>query len=145
MLALAAEKKGVLYKNDVQALELIVAQEMTVLRRIKQLETEREALIGKAAMLSHRPKSTMRLSDIIELLSGEIRAEFIKVRDELSTVVQQLRNSNKANKGLIETQLQYASFCVNLLSGHTGPLSTYSNVGEMNNKEELTFLIDQSI
>jgi flagellar biosynthesis/type III secretory pathway chaperone len=145
MLALAAEKKGVLFKNDVQGLELIVAREMAVLKRIKQLEIEREILIGKAAMLSHRPKNTMRLSDMIELLSGETRTNFIKVRDELSGVVTQLKNSNKANKGLIETQLQYASFCVNLLSGHTGPLSTYSNVGEMNDKEELTFLIDQSI
>ncbi len=145
MLALAAEKKDVLFKNDVPRLELIVAREMTVLKRIKQLETEREALIAKVAMLSHRPKSTMRLSDMIDMLDGDLRAEFIQIREELSDVVLQLKNSNQANKGLIETQLQYASFCVNLMSGHTGPLSTYSNAGQMNDKEEATFLIDQSI
>lgn len=145
MLALAAEKKAVLFQNDVQGLELIVAREMTVLKRIKQLETEREALIAKAAVLSHRPKSTMRLSDMIELLDGDMRTDFVRIREELSDVVLQLKNSNQANKGLIETQLQYASFCVNLLSGHTGPLSIYSNAGHMNDKEESTFLIDQSI
>ncbi len=145
MLALAAEKKEVLFKSDVQGLELIVARELTALKKIKQLEAEREALIGKAAALSHRPKNTMRLSDMIELLDGELRADFINIRDELSNVVAQLKSSNKANKGLIETQLQYASFCVNLLAGHAGPLSTYSNVGQMNDKEELTYLIDRSI
>lgn len=145
MLALAAEKKDVLFKNDVQGLELIVARELTVLNKIKQLEAEREALIAKAAALSHRPQSTMRLSDMIDLLDGDMRTDFIKIRDELSDVVAQLKNSNKANKGLIETQLQYASFCVNLLAGNAGPLSTYSQVGQMNNKEELTYLIDRSI
>ncbi len=145
MLALAAEKKDVLFSNDVQGLELIVARELTVLKRIKQLEAEREALIAKAALLSHMPKNTMRLSDMIEMLDGDMRAEFVLIREELSDVVSQLKNSNNANKGLIETQLQYASFCVNLMSGHTGPLSTYSQVGQMNDKEELTFLIDQSI
>ena len=145
MLALAAEKKDVLFKNDVQGLELIVAREMTVLKRIKQLEAEREALIARAAILSHRPKNAIRLSDLIEMLDGDMRAEFSRIRDELTDVVSQLKNSNKANKGLIETQLQYASFCVNLLAGHTGPLSTYSHAGQMNDKEELTYLIDRSI
>ncbi len=145
MLILAAQKKEVLFNNDVQGLELIVAREMTVLKRIKQLENERELLIARAAMLSHRPKNTMRLSDMIEFLSDDMRTEFIRIRDELSDVVSQLKNSNKANKGLIETQLQYASFCVNLLAGHTGPLGTYSPVGQVNDKEEKTFLIDQSI
>lgn len=145
MLALAAEKKDVLFKNDVQGLELIVARELTVLKRIKQLEAEREALIAKAAALSHKPQSSMRLSDMIDLLDGDMRVGFIKIRDELSDVVAQLKSSNKANKGLIETQLQYASFCVNMLAGNAGPLSTYSHVGQINDKEDLTYLIDRSI
>lgn len=146
MLALAAEKKAALFKNDVPCLELVVAQEMAVLKRIRLLEADREALIGKAAALSHKDKSTMRLKDIIETINGDMRDEFIRIRDELSDVVTQLKLSNKANKGLIETQLQYASFCVNLLSGQINSLSTYSNVGEMNDRqEEATFLIDQSI
>lgn len=146
MLALAAEKKDALFKNNVADLDVVVAREITVLKRIKQLETEREALIEKAATLSHRPKSTMQLKDIIELVSGELHEEFVQIRDELNNVITQLKLSNDANKGLIETQLQYASFCVNLLAGHVGALGTYSNAGGMNEKQEkVTFLMDQSI
>lgn len=146
MLALAQEKKEVLFKNDVAALEIVVAREMNVLKTIKQLEAERESLIDKAAVLSHMPKKDMRLKDIIELTSGDMRNEFIRIRKELQDVVMELKRCNKANKGLIETQLQYANFCVNLFSDQTGILSTYSNAGEMNDKqEEATFLIDQSV
>lgn len=146
MLELAAKKKDALFKNNVDDLDVVVACEITVLKRIKQLEAEREALIERAAVLSHRPKSTMRLQDIIELVSGDVQEEFIRIRDELNDVIVQLKMSNKANKGLVETQLQYASFCVNLLSGNVGTLGTYSNAGGMNEKQEkATFLIDQSI
>lgn len=146
MLALAAEKKEAVLKNDVQQLEVVVARETTVFNRIKQLETEREALIEKAAVLSHVPKGTMKLTDIIELVNGDLREDFIKIRDELSDVVTKLKLSNKVNKDLVKTQLQYTSFCVNLLTGSSGPLSTYSNDGEMNDeRKEVTFLIDQSV
>jgi len=146
MLALAAEKKDALFKNNVADLDVVVAREITVLKRIKQLEAEREALIEKAAVLSRLSKSTLNLSDIIELVSGDMREEFIRIRNELHDVIAQLKLSNKANKGLIETQLQYASFCVNLLSGHVGTLSTYSHAGGISDKQEkATFLIDQSV
>ncbi len=146
MLALAADKKEALFNNNVADLDVVVAHEITVLKRIKQLETEREALIEKAAVLSHRPKSTMRLTDIIELVSSDMREEFKRIRDELNDVIMQLKLSNQANKGLIETQLQYASFCVNLLAGHVSALGTYSNAGGMNEKQQkATFLIDQSV
>ena len=146
MLALAADKKDALFKNNVADLDAVVARETTVLKRIKQLEAEREALIEKAAVLSHKPKSTMRLTDIIELVSGDMREEFTRIRDELNDVIMQLKLCNKANKGLVETQLQYASFCVNLLSGHVGAIGTYTNAGGMNDKQQkATFLIDQSV
>jgi len=145
MLVLAAEKRDVLFKNDVKGLELIVAKELSVLKAIKHLEAQREELIGKAAVLSHRAKDTMRLTDIIEILNGDLKEEFIRIRGELSGLVAELKKSCKANKGLIETQLQYASFCVNLLSGQAGPLSLYSHEGEINNKEEITYLVDRSV
>jgi len=146
MLALAAEKKDALFKNNVDDLEVVVAREVAVMKRIKQLEAEREALIQKAEILSHRPKSTMRLTDIIELVSGDMHDEFIRIRSELNDVITQLKISNTANKGLIETQLQYANFCVNLLAGNVGILGTYSNAGAIDdNQEKATFLIDQSV
>ena len=61
MLALAAEKKDALFKNNVADLDVVVAREITVLKRIKQLEAEREALIEKAAVLSRLSKSTLNL------------------------------------------------------------------------------------
>lgn len=145
MLALAAEKRDVLLKNDVAGLEFIVARETVVLKRIKQLETEREALIARTAALSHRPKDALRLTDIIAMAGGELRGELVRLRGELGELTERMKNSNTMNRGLIETQLQYANFCVNLLSGQEGTLSVYSNAGEMNDKEDLTYLIDQSI
>lgn len=147
MLALADEKKDALIKNDTGMLDLVVAKEWAVLKTIKQLEAQRESLIERAEALCHRPKGSMRLSDMISIVRDDMRSDFIRIKSELSELVLNLKGKNAANKVLVETHLQYATFCVNLLSGSlNASLNTYSNSGEMNDgQEQSTLKIDQSV
>ena len=145
MLALAEDKKTALMKNDVTHLESIIAKEWALLKVIKQLETERESLIGRIAALCHLPKETLRIEHIIDVLKAGMQDEFIHLREELAGVLSRLSETNLVNRGLVDTHLAYSAFCVNLLSGQShSPLSTYSHSGAVNARQENgNMLIDQ--
>lgn len=147
MLALAGEKKECLIKNDVEVLEHIVAKEWTVLKKIKQLETEREGLIGKIAALCRMPKETLRLEHILSFLDGHIQDDFMRIKKELENVLSELSGRNIVNRGLIDTHLAYSAFCVNLLTGHlNNKLGVYSHSGVMHERQENgNLLVDQMV
>ncbi len=147
MLAFAEEKKEVLLKNDTAELDIIVAKEWIVLKKIKQLEAQRESLIERTEALCHVQKGSMSFQDIINVTKGEMREDMMQLKSQLSNVVLRLKGQNAANKILIETHLQYSAFCVNLLSGSiNSSLNTYSHSGELSDKQENgTMLIDQSV
>ncbi|MFA5675336.1 MAG: flagellar protein FlgN [Christensenellales bacterium] len=147
ILALAGDKKESLLKNDVAELERIVAKEWVALKNIKQLETEREGLIGKIAVLCRMPKETLRLEHIIDVLDNDIKQDFKRIKKELESVLEELSEQNFINKGLIDTHLAYSAFCVNLLTGHLNKkLGVYSHSGAMMDRHDTgNLLVDQMV
>ncbi len=147
ILALAGEKKESLLKNDVAELERIVAKEWVVLKKIKQLETEREGLIGKIAALCRMPRDTLRLEHIMDVLDDDIKQDFKRIKKELESVLEELSEQNFVNKGLIDTHLAYSAFCVNLLTGHLNKkLGVYSHSGVIMDRHETgNLLVDQMV
>ncbi len=147
ILAFAGEKKESLLKNDVAYLERIVGKEWTVLKKIKQLESERENLIGRIAVLCRIPKETLRLEHIMDVLDADLRQSLKNIKKELETVLAELMEQNFINKGLIDTHLAYSAFCVNLLTGHLNKkLGVYSHSGVvMERHDNGNLLVDQMV
>lgn len=147
ILGLADEKKRALIANDVDKLDAIVSKEWASLKKIKQLEAERESIIERIAALCRMPKETLRIEHIIDVLQGDVREEFVHIRVELARALSELSGRNLENRGLIDTHLAYTNFCVNLLTGHlNSKIGNYSHSGVMTQRpESANLLVDQMV
>mgnify|MGYP003817581385 CR=1 FL=1 len=146
VLSKAKQKKDALLKNDVALLDRIVAHEWQIVKTIKQLETDREGLIFKIAQEYNIDFKTVTLADIVDMLEGVSRERFVELKTELSSVISALDSINRVNKGLVDTHLQYAAFCINLLTGSANTLNTYSYSGRISETQERsTLVLDRTV
>ena len=76
----------------------------------------------------------------------KLHEELKNLAAELENTVSKLRRIGMANKMLIDAQLQYASFCINLMTGSQDTLNTYSGSGRMETGSGMhRSLVDQTI
>lgn len=144
LLELSRKEKDAIIKNDVPALNMIVEEEQKELQIIMQLESERKELFCSFSEQTGIEKLYIR--DIIGLTDGDAREELKATEDELEHTAAELNRINKLNKTLIETQLQYSSFYMNLLTGPINTMDTYSNSGRLSDKNNANNrLLDQTI
>ena len=140
------QKKDALLKNDVGMLDHIVAHEVNIVKTIKQLETEREAIIKRIAIERGFDIKTVALDDIARTEKGASRAALEALKKELKKVISEVDALGKVNKGLVDTHLQYSAFCVNLLTGNTNSIGTYSYSGKMSESQERpTLVLDRMV
>ena len=141
ILAKARQKKEALLKNDVSMLDHIVAHEWNLVKTLRQLEKEREGMLRSIAREQGIDEKKISLTDIVDMLEGSPREEFAALKTELKHVIAEIDTINRANKGLVDTHLQYSAFCVNLLTGHLNTLNTYSYSGQMSEAQESATLV----
>ncbi len=131
LLELSVQKRVVLIQNDVPALEGIVQREKGLVQTTRELETQRQKLMdGIAADLDIGSEDTT-LTRVVEVCEEPLKGEFISLKEELRGVVAELSQSNDTNKKLIQTHLDYTSFCIRLLTD-AGEGQTYNNKGATN-------------
>ena len=135
------QKKDALLKNDVGMLDRIVAHESNIVKTVKQLETERETIIRKIAIERGLDFKTVTFDDIARAEKSASRAALTALKEELKKVISEVDALGKVNKGLVDTHLQYSAFCVNLLSGQTNSIGTYSYSGRMSESQERSTLV----
>ena len=71
--------------------------------------------------------------------------EFKQLKRELSDVVLKLKHSNDLNKKLIQTHMDYTSFCIRMLTD-TGESQLYNNKGGTNTDPSTNFRVfDQRV
>lgn len=140
------QKKDALLKNDVDMLDRIVAYEWSIVKAIKQLEAERELIIQKIALEKGLDSQTVTLDDIAGLQDGALRTGFLALKKELKKIISEIDALSRVNKGLVDTHLQYSTYCVNLLTGHQNTLNTYSYAGRMSDSQERpTLVLDRTV
>ncbi len=140
------QKKDALLKNDVGMLDRIVAHEANIVKTIKQLETERETVIKRIAIERGLDYKMVTFDDIAGMEKGASHAELSALKEELKKVISEVDALGKVNKGLVDTHLQYSAFCVNLLTGNTNSIGTYSYSGRMSESQERsTLVLDRTV
>jgi flagellar biosynthesis/type III secretory pathway chaperone len=146
ILSKVRQKKEALLKNDVDMLDRIVAHEWNIVKTLKQLETERELVIKRIAAAHGLDFKTVTLDDIAGLEEGALHAGLLSLKEELKKVISEIDAVGRVNKGLVDTHLQYSAFCVNLLTGQTSTLGTYSYSGRMSEPQERpTLVLDRMV
>ncbi|MEM5767903.1 MAG: flagellar protein FlgN [Bacillota bacterium] len=145
ILSKAKQKKEALLKNDVAMLDRIVAHEGTIIKTVRELETQREGLIRAIAAEHGFDEKSVTLAEIAALFP-EGREALLKLKSELARVLTEIERLNAANKTLLDTHLQYSSFCINLLTGAANTLNTYSYSGRISDTQErMTLMLDRMV
>ena len=145
VLGKANQKKEALIKNDISMLEHIVARESGIVKTMQELEQRREGLIRAIAEKHGLDEQKATLADIAALYPDKSET-LLTLKTELSRVLAEIQKLNEANKALLDTHLQYTSFCINLLTGAASQLGTYSHSGQISEqKESKTLVLDQMV
>jgi len=131
LLFLADQEKDAVVGNHVDALSAIVEKQQAALSNVKKAENERTRTLANIHAGSGLPEGKSRLSDIIGTAQGELHEDLKNLAAELENTAAKLRRVGMVNKMLIDTQLEYASFCINLMTGSQDTLNTYSGSGRM--------------
>lgn len=145
LVGLSERKKDFLISNDVEGLNKLIREETNCVKAMKTLSLERESVLkqiaDKKGLLDN-----LNMDDVIAFASGRLKQELSDLKQEFNRVIISLSRLNGLNKKLIDTHLQYTSFCIETLtqSGNTG--DTYSSTGQVSegNKQSFGF-IDQKV
>lgn len=128
---LADQKKGYIIQNDLANIKACMRLEENALRELKELDQEKAGVLreiqqegGLAAMPD--------LTAIIGLLEREAKKEELRaLQRDFQNLIEDLKGKNNLNQTLLKTQLQYTSFCLELMTqgGNVGDL--YGNTGRV--------------
>ena len=145
LLSLSEKKKDILIINDLPGLNEIIRQETAIMRDIKPLAVEREALSKK---IRERYGLTNResIDDAISLAKGRLKDELTALKKEYGRIIKKLSDSNALNRKLLETQMQYTTFCIGVLTQNGNSSDIYNGSGGVTEDQSSRFgLIDQKI
>ncbi len=131
LLALATEKKEVLIKNDMARLDEIQQMEGEALEALQSLNTMQNVTLEKIAQKKHLSESP-DLTGIIELLQDEREKDELRVfQQDFQALIIELQEKNELNQRLLETHLQYTSFCIEMMTQGDAVGDLYGNTGHV--------------
>jgi flagellar biosynthesis/type III secretory pathway chaperone len=140
LLQLAYEKKDVLIKNDVSALNEIVKKEVESLKKLKALEKKREdAFSAVCAGLG----CNASVSCLIERLEGKDKTELEAIVLDFSDMLKNLSDANDNNQRLLQTHLKLTEMNMRYLSEDNNEF-TYESTGRFAPEPART-IIDQKV
>jgi hypothetical protein len=146
LLKLSEEKKDILIKNDRDALEVAVSSEETVLKKIQNLEQQRESITEKIAHKLGIKAEEAKIEKIIENAQGQAKHKLIEVKMNLVDVIGKIARVNDINKELIKTHLDYTYFSLEVMMRGGDVPETYNGNGYMSGGEAASIgLIDQKV
>lgn len=133
LLLLSEQQKEAVINNDVKSISSIAEKQQSLLNALKKIRSERDGRLG--ALWQKGAGDGGKLGDELKRLFAQRESEANK-----------LRAASALNKTLINTQLEYTSFCINLITGQGSVPGTYSGSGTI--KDEgvpYSCMIDQTI
>ncbi|NLK44644.1 MAG: flagellar protein FlgN [Tissierellia bacterium] len=107
---LTFEKTDLIINNQIKELEATTKKEEDLINQVALLEEEREKLLDTWGVGPDTP-----ISNIIERIPGD-KGDLPLIKDEMHHVMEELFLRNKLNRDLIEENLQWIDFNINLIS-----------------------------
>lgn len=117
LYTLAMQKKEVLIKGKVDDLVAITRQEQQLIKGITSAEAARQQAVKDLSAEKGFSLQEGRLSELIKLTtSAEEKQRLTTYREELTRVVDQLREANDLNQQLIKQSLSFVTMTLDLLT-----------------------------
>ncbi len=143
LLQYAKNKKAALIKNDLDGLNMLIKLEDEAVNSLHAASARRESLFDRVAKeTGYEGKITFDY--IVKDLSAQERGELDHLRSRYQEVVRELSALNELNQSLLQMQLQYTSFCMDILMQEKPVGGTYGSSGQVNPEfQQGRRLIDQ--
>jgi flagellar biosynthesis/type III secretory pathway chaperone len=117
LLALAEQKKDILVKGDMEALNLLTRDEVGYIHRIERLEKERLEAVRLLAMRAGVSVDEVKPDTLLRFAENEEEAQRIRALvEELRDTLDRLKKLNDLNKQLIEQSLLFVQTTIELLT-----------------------------
>lgn len=128
LLQVAESKKQAVIHNRFEEITIALTRESKLLKSVKEQE-EKCYLDGQAYIAEKGIKSKLQLtvSEISRLVfDPQEKAELLKVQQELTSNLMELKRVNEHIQDLIQQSLTYIDFSLNLMVGAMDDEATYS-------------------
>lgn len=128
LLDLAETKQRHIVAGDMQAFSELLRKEQDPLTAMTRLRQIRERILREVADALGLGRDNLRLTQIVERVSGQIRDELRSRITELKTVCERLREVNDSNMVLIRQSLGFVRDILGVLVGEA-PVDAYDRSG----------------
>jgi flagellar biosynthesis/type III secretory pathway chaperone len=136
LLGLAKEKRDIIVKNEIEALQKITNLENMVISQNNRLEKQRVSLAADIAEVLGKRGQVLDIAALIECMAGQPQQEPLReAGNRLRTVLHELKEANDFNHVLIQNALEYVDYSLNLIrtsaqiSGPEYPENVTGNTG----------------
>lgn len=142
LLGLAAEKRDIIIKNDVESLQKLNHLENIVVSQNQKLEKKRQELVADMAIVLNEKEDDLTLTRLIELMDGKEEVHALtEARDRIKVVIEELSEINAQNGQLVQNALEYIDYTTNLLRSSQGgqPTNYYPGADDVDLGESSYF------
>lgn len=117
LLELSMKKTPTIVAGNLEELQKITDEEQVVVSKISRLEAKRTETTQDIANVLNRDVKTLKLSNIIEMLSGRPQEQKLlaAAHDKLQSAVHRMQQINDQNKELIAHALEMVEFDMTLI------------------------------
>ncbi len=126
---LSRQKTRLIVEGKVTELENVTKLEQSIVVRLGKLGNTREELIEKLASEMQVEPSEINISYLVEKVEGRQAEELRNYQQEMTGIVNDLKNSNELNSRLIKNSLDFIEFSINLLTEDNSGGINYGSSG----------------
>jgi hypothetical protein len=144
ILELSLNKKQAIIDGDVKNLEKIVNKEKALAMSLIKLDNIRVRIVNEI-LKENGVDSVENITELSEYINPMAKEKILKLKSKLNHVIKKVRNENELNKDLVEQQLDYIQFNIDLMKNVDLGSNNYSKEANDNVKKGRKNLFDAKI
>ena len=131
ILEISNAKTTLLKENKVKELEEITKEEESLVADVIAKEKIRIQEVKNICKRYGRPEQSLKIEELCEFVDNS-KEELINFKNQITSILEELKKVNKINSVLINSSLDYINFAVNMLT-ETSKKPTYEAKGIQTN------------
>lgn len=142
LLTLAKYKTDSIVNREMEFLEEVLTREQEFVGRVARLEKNREAILKDISNVLNINFKDLTISNLVEKLGNtpDEQEKLRQLREELLIIVEEIKQQNMMNTGLLNQSLEFIDFTLNALqSMHTYPTTGYQDKGDDQERPNVSF------
>lgn len=142
LLTLAKYKTDSIVNREMAFLEDVLKREQEFIGRSARLEKNREQILQDISNVLNINYRELTISSLVLKLdkTPKQQVKLKKLRDELLTIIEEIKRQNKTNEGLLNQSLEFIDFTLHAIqSMNTQPAPGYEDQGHDRGQESKSF------